>query len=114
MDSTFLIFSTTGFCISNLVRRIAIADPFDTVQNVRVQSDSLMIFVVLPPHCYFLPSGSTTALKVYGQQGSFFTNTPNNGGIVSSSTLNNPISISLDSREGLWVADQGNHRVSAL
>jgi sugar lactone lactonase YvrE len=33
----------------------------------------------------FYPSGSTTATRVYGQLGSFTTNTQNNGGISANS-----------------------------
>jgi hypothetical protein len=33
----------------------------------------------------FYPSGSTTATRVYGQGGSFTTNTANNGGISANS-----------------------------
>ena len=33
----------------------------------------------------FYPSGSTTATRVYGQLGSFTTNSPNNGGVSANS-----------------------------
>jgi sugar lactone lactonase YvrE len=58
----------------------------------------------------FYPSGSTTATQVYGQAGSFTTNTSNNGG-VSANSLNLPTAVVLDSNDNLYVADQSNNRV---
>jgi len=58
----------------------------------------------------FYPAGSTTATRVYGQFGSFTTNTPNNGG-VSASSLNLPQGVALDSSGNLYVGDFGNNRV---
>ena len=58
----------------------------------------------------FYPSGSTTATQVYGQFGSFTTNTANNGGI-SANSLNDPTTIALDSGGNLYVVDSRNHRV---
>ncbi len=58
----------------------------------------------------FYPSGSTTATRVYGQLGSFTTNTPNNGGI-SANSLEIPAGLALDSSGNLYVADLGNNRV---
>ncbi len=43
-------------------------------------------------------------------QPNFFSNTPNNGGI-SSSSLNFPRGLSVDSAGNLYVADQNNHRI---
>ncbi len=60
----------------------------------------------------FYPSGSTTATRVYGQGGSFTTNTANNGGIGANS-LNQPWEVVLDSSGNLYVADPGNSRVLA-
>jgi len=57
---------------------------------------------------HYLP-GSITADKVYGQLGSFVTNTANNGGISANSLLN-PSGIMLDSAGELYVVD-GNNRV---
>ncbi|HRG47684.1 MAG TPA: NHL repeat-containing protein [Leptospiraceae bacterium] len=57
----------------------------------------------------FFPTGSTTATRVYGQNGSFSTGTANNGGI-SANSLNTPIGIAVDST-GLYVADSLNNRV---
>lgn len=52
---------------------------------------------------------STTASRVYGQAGSFTTNTANNGG-RSSNSLFSPQSIALDTT-GLYVVDYANYRV---
>ncbi|MBV8673650.1 MAG: NHL repeat-containing protein, partial [Acidobacteriaceae bacterium] len=59
----------------------------------------------------FYPAGSTTAARVYGQNGSFITNTANNGGAVSATSFNGPQSVALDSSGNLYVADTGNSRV---
>jgi hypothetical protein len=58
----------------------------------------------------FYPSGSTTATQVYGQLGSFTTNTANKGGI-SANSLNSDYGVALDSSGNLYVADYNNNRV---
>lgn len=58
----------------------------------------------------FYPAGTTTATRVYGQLGSFTSNTANNGGITANS-LNTPFSITLDKENKLYVADNGNNRI---
>ena len=58
----------------------------------------------------FYLSGSTTATRVYGQSGSFITNTANNGGI-SANSLSNPNALTLDSAGNLYVSDSRNNRV---
>lgn len=58
----------------------------------------------------YYPSGSTTATKVYGQNGSFSSNTANNGGI-SANSLNNPVAIALDAGGNLYAADSQNNRI---
>jgi len=58
----------------------------------------------------FFPAGSTTATRVYGQNGSFTANAANNGG-VSANSLNQPNGLALDSSGDLYVADTGNNRV---
>jgi sugar lactone lactonase YvrE len=56
------------------------------------------------------PMGSTTADRVYGQLGSFFSNTANKGGI-SANSLSAPNGLAIDSSGGLYISDQSNHRV---
>jgi sugar lactone lactonase YvrE len=58
----------------------------------------------------FYLAGSTTATRVYGQLGSFTSNTANNGGITADS-LNAPTGIAMDSTGNLYVADSLNNRV---
>jgi sugar lactone lactonase YvrE len=58
----------------------------------------------------FFPSGSTTATRVYGQGGSFTTDTANNGGL-SANSLDAPIGAALDSSGNLYVNDDANNRV---
>jgi hypothetical protein len=57
----------------------------------------------------FYPFGSTTATQVYGQAGSFTSNTANNGG-VSANSLYNPFGVAVDSSGNLYVADYSNNR----
>jgi sugar lactone lactonase YvrE len=52
---------------------------------------------------------STTADRVYGQGGSFTTNTANNGGI-SANSLSFPTGVAVDAG-GVYIADRYNHRV---
>jgi hypothetical protein len=59
---------------------------------------------------YFQTSTSTTPLRVYGQGGSFTSNTANLGGILATS-LSSPYGVALDSANGLYVADTRNNRV---
>ncbi len=59
---------------------------------------------------FYYPSGSTTATRVYGQGGSFTTNTVNNGG-ESATSLNTPYGVTVDSSGSLYVTDESNNRV---
>jgi sugar lactone lactonase YvrE len=56
------------------------------------------------------PAGSTTADRVYGQLGSFTTNTANKGG-SSANSLSGPVGVAVDLLGNLYVADSTNHRV---
>ncbi len=58
----------------------------------------------------FYPAGSTTATRVYGQNGSFTTKTENNGG-VSANSLGQPYGLAVDASGGLYVSDYQNNRV---
>lgn len=65
---------------------------------------------------YFANDGNTTADKVYGQFGSFTTNSKNNdgtgnAGVVSANSMNFPRGVAFDSKGGLYIADRDNHRV---
>ncbi|HNN06816.1 MAG TPA: NHL repeat-containing protein, partial [Leptospiraceae bacterium] len=57
----------------------------------------------------YFSAGSTTASRVYGQP-NFTSNLANNGGI-SASTLNSPYAVTVDSLNGVYIADTGNNRV---
>ena len=59
---------------------------------------------------YDSPLTDQVADRVFGQGGSFTSNTPNLGGI-SASSLNLPFGIAVDSADNLYVADRSNHRV---
>ncbi len=58
----------------------------------------------------FFPKGSTTATRVYGQNGSFTSGTENNGGI-SANSLANPEGVAVDNSGGVYIADYSNSRV---
>ncbi len=58
----------------------------------------------------YYPIDSTTATHVYGQAGSFSSNTANNGG-VSASSFNDAEGLTMDSNGNLYVADSSNNRV---
>jgi sugar lactone lactonase YvrE len=58
----------------------------------------------------FYPAGSTTATRVYGQNGSFTSNTANNGGI-SANSLDQPSAVALDASGNLYVTEYLNNRV---
>ena len=59
----------------------------------------------------YYPAGSTTATRVYGQNGSFTTiNYQTNNG-VNANSLSGPQSVALDSSGNLYVADTLNSRV---
>ena len=58
----------------------------------------------------YFATGSTTASRVYGQDGNFTTNTVNKGGI-SAISLKAPVGVTLDSSGGIYVCDRSNNRV---
>src|SRR5208282_6053886 len=59
---------------------------------------------------YNSPLTSSTANAVFGQGGSFTSNTANNGG-VSKNSLNYPYSVAVDAGGHVYVADTSNNRV---
>lgn len=52
----------------------------------------------------------TSVVAMYGQLGSFNTGTPSKGG-VSASSMNTPVAVAWDRRDGFWVVDQLHYRV---
>lgn len=79
-------------------------------------NDNVYILDTSNHRILFYPSGSTTASKVYGQNGSFSCGVSNNDGTctiggASASNLNNPQGLALDATGNLFVADFSNHRV---
>lgn len=52
----------------------------------------------------YYPAGSTTATRVYGQNGSFTSYTRNNGG-VSANSLDSPCCVATDLNEGVYISD---------
>ena len=57
----------------------------------------------------YYPLVSTTATRVYGQAGSFTTNTVNNGG-VSNSSFSRPIGVVMDSSGNIYITDSNTNR----
>ncbi|MBN8220370.1 MAG: NHL repeat-containing protein [Spirochaetes bacterium] len=79
-------------------------------------SDGLYVADSQNHRVLYFPSGSTTASRVYGQSGSFTCGVRNNGGAcssmgISASNLNWPMSVSVDSSGGVYIADSQNYRV---
>ncbi|MBZ0285920.1 MAG: NHL repeat-containing protein [Anaerolineae bacterium] len=60
---------------------------------------------------YFANDGNTTADRVYGHNGIFTSGAANDGGAPSADNFNQPPSVALDSKGGLYVADRDNNRV---
>jgi sugar lactone lactonase YvrE len=60
--------------------------------------------------CGSFPCVGADANRVFGQGGSFTSNTPNKGG-VSGDSLNLPKGVAVDASGNLYVADNGNNRV---
>ena len=58
----------------------------------------------------YFPAGTTTATRVYGQDGDFTTNAPNKTG-TNASGLFNPVGLALDPGGRLYVVDEFNNRV---
>jgi sugar lactone lactonase YvrE len=62
----------------------------------------------------YYAAGGSSAARVYGQAGSFTTNTSNKGaasGAASADSLSAPQAAAVDSAGSLYIADTGNHRV---
>jgi hypothetical protein len=98
---------TTGTVNNGGISANSLYNPYGVALD---SSGNLYVADEVNSRVLFYPSGSTTATRVYGQLGSFTSNTANNGGI-SANTLNNPAAVALDSSGNLYVADFGNARV---
>jgi len=76
------------------------------------KDDNLYIADTNNNRVLFYLKGSTTATRVYGQLGSFTSNTANNGG-RSADTLNSPRGVYVDANNFVYIADTTNDRVLA-
>lgn len=82
----------------------------DTLSNpLSVAVDNGGVYITDGSRVLYYPGTSTTATRVYGQGGSFSTNTLNTGGL-SADSLQSPVCVSTDS-SGVYIADAYNHRV---
>jgi sugar lactone lactonase YvrE len=75
----------------------------DSAGNVYIADSSNSRVLMYAP-------GSTTASRVFGQLGSFTSNTANNGG-VSADSLSFPNGVAVDSASNVYIADSLNNRV---
>lgn len=101
----------TGGSFTATVNASTTATTFNTPAGVAVDSaDGLYVADNGNHRVLYFPSGTTTATRVYGQSGSFTTNTQNKNG-RSETSFSNPTGVSLDSSGALYVTDQANHRV---
>lgn len=85
------------------------ANSLASPRNVIVDKSGTYIADTSNNRVLFYPGTSTTATRVYGQNGSFITGSANVGG-VSAKTLWGPNRLALDA-SGLYVVDNNNHRV---
>jgi len=98
---------STNIANYNGITADSLADP----QGLAVDSNgNLYVADESNNRVLFYPAGSTTATRVYGQSGSFTSNTWNNGG-VSANSLGEPYGLAVDSAGNLYVGDYQNNRV---
>ncbi|MGD0369497.1 MAG: NHL repeat-containing protein, partial [Acidobacteriaceae bacterium] len=84
------------------------ADSLNQPENLALDSNgNLYVADLQNSRVLYYPAGSTTATRVYGQNGSFTTGS----GAVSATSLNNPYGLAVDSSGGLYIADWNNNRV---
>jgi len=74
------------------------------------RSNNVFIVDRLNNRVLFYTGTSTTATRVYGQGGSFTTNTQNNGG-VSADSLDHPRGVAIDLSNNVFIVDHLNDRV---
>ncbi|MES0489396.1 MAG: NHL repeat-containing protein [Leptospirales bacterium] len=110
------VYGQSGSYTTNNVNNGAAPDPASgdslySPYDVAVDSSD-GIYVADNSNCRVLyyASGSTSASRVYGQDGSLWANICNSGGITPDS-LNSPTGVALDSSGNLYVADAFNNRV---
>jgi len=85
------------------------ADTLFNPQGIFADTNGVYIADTFNNRILFYPGTSTTATRVYGQNGSFTSGTANLGG-VSANSLNEPRGIWVDA-DGLYVAEVQNNRV---
>lgn len=104
------VYGQAGSFTSNAANNGGIsADSLNQPWGIAVDASGVYISDRYNNRVLFYPGVSTTATRVYGQAGSFSTNSPNSGGL-SANTLYNPAGIAVDT-SGLYVADYYNNRV---
>ncbi|HMG86783.1 MAG TPA: choice-of-anchor D domain-containing protein [Terracidiphilus sp.] len=107
-----LVYGQGGSFTSVAPNNGGVANGFSLLSNVTVDvSGNLYVADGGNNRVLFYPRGSTTPSRVYGQNGSFTSNSPNIGGAVSANGLSNPLGVVVDSSGDLYVADQNNNRV---
>jgi sugar lactone lactonase YvrE len=106
------VYGQAGSFTTNTVNNGGIsANSLQTPSGVALDSfDNLYVVEFLNHRALFFPSGSTTATRVYGQNGNFATATSNNGGL-SANSLSGPSDVAVDGNNALYLSDFLNNRV---
>ncbi|HNO23313.1 MAG TPA: NHL repeat-containing protein, partial [Leptospiraceae bacterium] len=100
--------NNNGSCVSGTPSANNLNNPYGIALD---SADNLYVADSGNHRVLYYPSGSTTATRVYGQLGSFTSNTANNGGSPSANNLTNPSGAAVDSSGNLYITDRGNSRV---
>ncbi len=101
-----------NFSSATPVNSVVTANSLDSPAGVILDSSGgLYISDNSNSRILYFSTGSTTATRVYGQNGSFTTNTQNNGGRSANSLQFPFLGLALDSSNGLYVSDSFNNRV---
>lgn len=103
------VYGQSGSFSTNIDRAVS-ANTLTSPSCVAVDSSGIYIADSGNNRVLYYPGSSTTASRVYGQSGSYTSNTINNGGI-SADSLNGPAGVAVDSAGGVYVSDSGNNRV---